>query len=406
MNILCIIPYAPNLIRVRPYNIIRSLAARGNSVTLLTIVSNDLDLASVQQLREQGILVHSFDLPAWKSMINAARAIFTRDPLQSYYCWHDGLAREAARLAAGAEKYEAIHVEHLRGARFAQYLKRTGCTLPIIWDSVDSITYLFRQASQQSMKRSSRWITRFELPRTARYEGKMAALFDATLVTSPVDRQALIELLPGSQQTPVQTEKIRVIPNGVDLNFFQPDPTVQREPDTLVVSGKMSYHANVSMTLHLVNHILPQVWAEKPETKLVIVGKDPPVEITRLTSDPRITVSGYVPDIRPYLHRAAIAVAPLTYGAGIQNKVLEAMACGTPVITTSLAARNLAAVPGRDLLVAEQPGEFARAIVSLLDNRMQRQEMGAAGRIYVETSHDWNTIAGQLEEIYRSAAGK
>lgn len=405
MNILFIIPYAPNLIRVRPYNVIRSLAARGNSITLLTITSNPLDRESVEKLRAGGITVHAFDLPVWKSLINVARAVFTRDPLQSYYCWHSGLAREAVRIANGSETgpFDAVHVEHLRGARFAQYLKRSNSALPVIWDSVDSITYLFRQASQHSMKRISRWITRFDLPRTARYEGQMASFFDATLVTSPVDRQALIDLLPKGQANETTSKKIRVVPNGVDLDFFRPDPAVRRDPTTLVVSGKMSYHANVSMTLYLVNQILPLVWAEKPETRLVIVGKDPPAEITRMAEDPRITVSGYVPDIRPYLHQAAVAVAPLTYGAGIQNKVLEAMACGAPVVTTPLAARNLSAAPGKELLVAEKPAEFAQAIITMLENPAQRDEIGAAGRRYVEACHNWDAIASQLEEIYRSA---
>jgi sugar transferase (PEP-CTERM/EpsH1 system associated) len=401
MKILCIIPYTPNLIRVRPYNIIRSLAARGNEVTLLTITNGALDEEAVRGLRADGITVKAFALPTWRSMINAARGLLTRDPVQSFYCWHSGMANEAYGMASQPGRYDVVHVEHLRGARYAEFLKQSPIRIPIVWDSVDSITYLFRQAAQQSMKRSSRMITRLELPRTARYEGRMAALFDAALVTSPVDRQALLDLIPADEDG--AGERIHVLPNGVDLQFFQPDPEVKREPETLVVSGKMSYHANVSMTLHMVNEILPQIWAQKPETRLEIVGKDPPAEIARLAEDPRIRVSGYVPDIRPYLHRAAVAVAPLTYGAGIQNKVLEAMACGAPVVTTPLAARNLSAVPSHELMVAAEPAEFARAVVSLLDNPTRREAMGAAGRRYVETCHDWQTIAGSLEQIYAEA---
>ena len=402
MKILYIVPYAPNQIRVRPYNLIRSLAERGNRVTILTLTANEHDRQSVRELRADGLTVHSHELPSWRSMVNALRGALTAYPLQSFYCWNADLARHALELVTDpASKFDAVHVEHLRGVRFAERLKwmQPRHKLPVVWDSVDSITYLFQQAAKQSRKLSSRIITSFELPRTRRYEGRMAALFDATLVTSPVDRQAFLEMLPPG----ADPDRIQILPNGVDLDYFHPDPSTQREPATLVVSGKMSYHANVSMTLHLAQNILPLVWAEKPETRLQIVGKDPPRQIQALAEDPRITITGFVPDIRPYLNKATLAVAPLTYGAGIQNKVLEAMACGTPVITTPLAARNLSAVQGSELLVEQEPADFARAVITMLDQPDRRQEVGAAGRCYVEKCHSWRAVAGQLETVYQTA---
>lgn len=396
MKILYLVPYAPNQIRVRPYNLIRSLAARGNAVTVFTLVENELDRQSVRALSAEGITVRAFDLPRWRTVANTLRAAFTRNPLQSYYCWHSGLAEQALQTAAAG--FDVIHVEHLRGARFADYLKQRQ-SRPVIWDSVDSISYLFQQTARQSKKRLARLIAAFEKPRTARYEGRMAAQFERTLVTSATDRQALIELLPAS----ANPARIDVIPNGVDLDYFQPGPDVERDAATLVVSGKMSYHANVSMTLHLVQNILPLIWAKKPQVRLSVVGKDPPVEIRALAADPRIEVSGYVADIRPYLLKAVVAAAPLTYGAGIQNKVLEAMACGLPVVTTPLAARNLSARDGQDLLVAQEPAAFAQTVLDLLDHPERRAAVGQAGRRYVERCHNWDTIANQLEHIYRSA---
>jgi glycosyltransferase involved in cell wall biosynthesis len=133
---------------------------------------------------------------------------------------------------------------------------------------------------------------------------------------------------------------------------------------------------------------------------LWIVGKDPPKEILALAGNPAVTVTGTVADIRPYLQQASAAVAPLTYGAGIQNKVLEAMASATPVVVSPLAVAALAAQAGQDILVAKDSEDFAQGVLNLLSNPAYRRQVGEAGRRYVETYHQWDAIAGQLEGVY------
>jgi glycosyltransferase involved in cell wall biosynthesis len=165
----------------------------------------------------------------------------------------------------------------------------------------------------------------------------------------------------------------------------------------------MSYHANVTMVLYLVKEILPIVWAQRPEVKLIVAGKDPTREIAALADHPNITVTGTIADLRPYLQQAAIAVAPVRYGAGIQNKVLEAMACATPTITSAQAAGALSAEWGQQLLVADDAHSFAAAILQLLDDAPRRQKLGLSGRAYVEQYHHWGRIAQQLESIYWAA---
>jgi glycosyltransferase involved in cell wall biosynthesis len=151
---------------------------------------------------------------------------------------------------------------------------------------------------------------------------------------------------------------------------------------------------------------MPHIWEGRPQTKLQLVGKDPTAAIRRLAErDNRIEVSGYVPDMRDYLRVASLAIAPLVYGAGIQNKVLEAMACGIPVAASSQAVSALGAVPGRDVLVADEPQEIAAAALKLLENPPLNSQIGANGRAYVERHHDWNSIAAQLENIYRETIG-
>lgn len=406
MNILAVIPYVPNKIRVRPYNFIRHLAAHENKVTLVTLTSSSADLEDIENLRADGIEVFSFPLPRWQIIKNILTALPSRDPIQSYYCWSPQLARKLAELTSQSDphhRYDVVHIEHMRGARFGQYiLKQRQMRMPVVWDSVDSISYLFQQSMQLSKKLTSKWITKFELPRSRRYEGYLPGLFNRVLITSRVDCESFCELVPAD----FPKSKFEVLPNGVDLNYFTPGDELVREPNTLVVSGKMSYHANISMVSYLVDQIMPIIWSKIPEVKLLVVGKDPPQEIRSFASDPRIVVTGQVPDIRPYLQKAKVAVAPLTYGAGIQNKILEAMACATPVVVTPRVISALEVEPNRELLVGQTEEQFANSVISLLHDEDHRTQIGLAGRRYVEEFHDWNRITEKLEGIYRDEQRK
>ncbi|MCA9932305.1 MAG: glycosyltransferase, partial [Anaerolineales bacterium] len=166
------------------------------------------------------------------------------------------------------------------------------------------------------------------------------------------------------------------------------------------ISGKMSYHANITMTMHMVQDIMPLVWQSRPDVKLMIVGKDPTSEIEALAENPNIVVTGTVDHLPPYLQRATIAVVPIAYNAGIQNKVLEALACATPVITSPQAVAHLPLEPDRDLLVAGDAPSFAQHILNLLADPVRQQQLGRTGRAYVERYHNWNHVAVRLEEIY------
>jgi glycosyltransferase involved in cell wall biosynthesis len=153
-----------------------------------------------------------------------------------------------------------------------------------------------------------------------------------------------------------------------------------------------------------VNEIMPRVWQVFPDACVEIVGQNPPPQIQRLAqqSGGHVQVTGTVIDIRPFLARATLAVAPILYGAGIQNKVLEAMAMATPVVATSKAVSALKAQSGVELLVADTPDDFAHAILQLLRDATLRESLGRQGRCYVEEHHNWHKITSQLEQVYES----
>ncbi len=402
MKILYVIPYVPNLIRVRPYNLIKHLSARGHEVTILTLWSHEEEKEDLDRLRAEGYQVKSVYLSRVRSMLNCLKAVPTSLPLQSVYCWQPELADllvELAQQGNGEPAYDILHIEHLRGARYGLYFKSntrmSNRRLPIIWDSVDSISLLFKQAAVQSQSRFSRWLTRFEVGKTNRYERWLANQFDHVLITSEQDKRAILN---GSHDQTAAS--VSVLPNGVDLDYFKPDEQMARDPASLVISGKMSYHANVTMVHHFIREIMPLVWNNRPDVKVNVVGKDPPREIQALGQNPAIHITGTVKDIRPYLQKATLSVVPILYGAGIQNKVLEAMACATPVVSTPQAISALSTMPDRDVVVAQEPEAFARAVLDLLDDPTHQRQVGLAGRRYVETYHRWNTIAAQLEDIY------
>jgi sugar transferase (PEP-CTERM/EpsH1 system associated) len=400
MKIFYITPYTPNTIRVRPYNLIRNLAKRGNLVSVYTLFTNQAEQDEIASLRSY-CEVEAFEISHRESLVNSIRALPTREPLQSVYSWQPKLAEKI--LSDIVEiRPDIIHIEHLRGARYGHFImsktKKSIQAPPIVWDSVDCISDLFTQAVKDSSQLKQKILLWFELSRTRHFEKEAVDLFDSVLVTSSKDAQALRDLQENGQPR----RDIHVVPNGVDLDTFKPKDGINRERETLIVSGKMSYHANIAMTHYLVNEIMPQIWKKRPHVKLWIVGKDPPREVQALANNPSIEVTGMVSDIADYLRRATIAVAPLRYGAGIQNKILEAMACSTAVVTNNQAIGSLSVKDGKDLLVANDPVEFAQSITSLLEDVTRREAIGMSARKYVETYHDWTNIAAQLESVYRA----
>ena len=401
MRIAYIVPYVPNQIRTQSYNLISHLSELGHEVDVFTIGSNDADRRDAELFRSKCAKVVYYHQPVWRSLANAAGASLSSRPLQSVYSWQPDLLKDFVRMFAQKSgfPYDVIHVEHLRGSLYGLEIKKRFPNQPVIWDSVDCISHLFKQAAAESTDLFGKLITRFELDRTRRMEGFLLNWFDHILVTSAIDRDALL----GLNQNGTKPAPISVVSNGVDQAFFHPNPEIQRDIETLVFSGKMSYHANISMVKHLVTDIMPRVWKARPSVRLYIVGKDPSPEVKEFEKNPLIRVTGTVDDIRPFLWRATVAVVPLLYGAGIQNKILEAMATRTPVVTTFKTLAALQVQKGKELLAAQDAEEFAGAVVRLIGDRKLQDTIGDAGVSYVVTNHNWLNIAAELVNIYHQA---
>lgn len=403
MRILFVSPYPPSRIRVRGYGLLKQLSAK-HQVTIAAQCSSEQERADVEALRKQGFEVVTIDETKRQAAIRTGLAALSALPLQVAYARSARFARVVQQLCS-QRAFDVVHVEHLRGIASMGPLFETQ---PLVWDAVDCISLLSKHTMTAGPSASVRAVARFEHKRTRRYEASMLEVLSHVVVTSERDRQAMIDLrrLHGSVDLTSSDEElgagIRVLPNGVDLDYFRPLQQ-ERQPLNLVFSGKMSYHANIATALYLHQQIMPLIWRQRPETTLTIVGSKPPKAIQDMAADPRITVTGYVDDMRSYVGRAQVMLSPMVYSVGIQNKVLEAMALGTPVIVAARAAESLRARPGHDLLTAETAQEFAQATLQLLEDAPLRHALGQNGRVYVERHHDWHIVTDQLIDVYERA---
>jgi glycosyltransferase involved in cell wall biosynthesis len=378
----------------------------GHRVTLLTAAGSSAEeQEQAEELRDWGMQVEVFPVPTLRSLGNCLRALPTREPLQAVYAFHPAMERKLGELV-NERTFDVVHIEHLRAAR----LVRAVGHLSTVYDSVDCISLLFEQASREGAELRSRLMTAVDLDRTRRYEAHLLTRYNQVVVTSQRDKTALERLAEEYLRPDDQPVPITVITNGVDLEYFQPPETRENRvfpqtlvsPPTVVFTGKMSYHANVAAALYFAREVLPHIWTQDPEVRFQIVGKDPPDALRQLATDERIEVTGTVPDLRPYLAQATVAVCPALYAVGVQNKVLEAMAMGAPVVSTPAGCAALEAERGH-VLAAEGERALADAVMRVISDPALAKRLSTAGRRYVEVYHSWEAMARQLVGIYERA---
>jgi len=391
MRILFVVPYVPSMTRNRSLGFIRALSALGHAVHVVALRPPEDRWAPVDDVEPHCARLEIFDLTRWQTLLNAARALPSRLPLQMAYGQHLA-AQQRVRALASAGRFDVLHVEHLRGVLLA-----TGVGgVPTLFDAVDSISLLFEQTACRAPHWRQRAMARFDLARTRRFEARAPFAFDRLVVTSERDREAFT-----SMAGPEAAPRMGVVSNGVALRRMD-----ARTPDgapMVLFTGKMSYHANAAAAHLLATDIMPRVWRSRPDSRLVIAGKDPSAALLALASDARIRVTGFISDLPALIQTATVAIAPLSYAVGVQNKVLEAMASGVAVVASQVAAAGIAATPGRDWLVSETSADLAADVARLLEDSALRERIGEAGRRFVEVNHRWDICAGRLVSEYDRA---
>lgn len=228
--------------------------------------------------------------------------------------------------------------------------------------------------------------------RLQRYEINTLSHFGKVIVCSEKDAHTLKSMRPGLN--------VEIIPNGVDINYFFQRPEKEDE-NIIVYTGAFAYEPNVDAVIYFAKEVMPIIRKEISDVRFIVVGSDPPKKILSLKNfDASIVITGYVDDIRPFVGDAKVFVAPLRMGSGTRLKILQAMAMGKPVVTTTVGCEGLTVENGTHLLIADSPLEFAKLIIELLKNKELRQKIGAQARQLVCEEYAWPKIQATLLRVF------
>ena len=386
LKILFVTPYVPSIVRIRPFAFIRELASLGHRITMVCLVQPAWENTYLSELTPFCEAIYPVYITGVSPYVSTLASIPMRMPLSVAFC-HSKAFNHLVQNLVSKNKYDVIHTEFVRAAPATMNIQG----VPKVFDAVDSLTLAYQRSLHAvHVPPSQRLVSLVEWVKMRKYEPWILQHYDKTIISSPVDLTKLSSLDHSSE----------IIPNGVDFDYFSNQMRCPVD-ETIVFLGKMSYYVNVASVLWFYREVFPRIQQQHPNTHFLIVGRNPVPAINKLTIDPAVSVTGTVPDVRPYLAKASVAICPMVSGSGIQNKLMEAMAMGIPCVSTSIACSALNTIPGQDVLVADTAQDFASAVCSILEQPDLNKALSENGRQYVEHFHDWKVIGNSLNQIYR-----
>jgi polysaccharide biosynthesis protein PslH len=373
---------------IRVYQIVKYLAQRHQVSLLAYSGPNEQD--SVSALECTGAAVHAVirNEPTTGSKRRAqltsmlSPASFQRQDL------HSSAMQAAIDRVLASEQFNIILVESspMSGFDF-------GSRVPLLVDEHNieyELLYRTFKTERSPLRKLYNWV---EYRKFRGEERRSWTHSNGCILTSDREETILRRYAP---HTPTL-----VVPNGVDIENFRPSPGVA-DPDNIVFVGVMHYRPNVDAALYFIHEILPHVVQARPRAMFTIVGGGAPDELRRLAG-PNVVLADTVPDTRPYLNQAGVLVVPLRMGSGTRLKVLEGLAMGRPLVTTSLGCEGIEAVHGEHLLVADDPIEFARSVLRVLGDPELAATLGRQGRTLVEARYNWSSVLRNLEDFMQRA---
>ena len=384
-------PFPPNRGgKIRPFNMIKHLAQQ-HEVHVCSLARSEAEAEEGKGLAEHCAHTECVTVKEpWQTLRMIARLPAPTPSSMGYFYSRD-LYRRVRGLHAD-HRYELIFVHCSSMAQYAANIEDAAKILD--FGDMDSQKWLEYAHYKPFPISVGYW---WEGTKLQLEERRLAYQFDICTATTRAEVATLVGLAPGIASA--------WFSNGVDHEFFSPDGE-DYDSDVISFIGRMDYYPNQECMLRFCKEVLPSVRSQRPSVKLFIVGADPMPAIKKLGELPGVTVTGSVPDVRPFVRRSVAMVAPLAIARGTQNKILEAMAMGVPVITTSLAANGVDVVKDEHLLVADDPASCTHAILKLMQDRSERLRLSKAGRARVMSHHHWPNSMQRLDSILADAMQK
>lgn len=389
MNILFLanrFPYPPfRGDKLKIYNLTKRLAAK-HDLYLVTFYESRDELNYLKDIQPFFKEIELVYLPKWRSILNGIPALFSKTPLQVAY-FKSSKMKRMVKFALDRYDIDVVHTQHLRMSQYTKHLD-----MPKILDLPDAFSLYFKRRNETDRPLINRLIDGIEIGRLTKAE-KVITAYDKTLVCSVEDKKYLEKLH--------KTDNIDILLNGVDLDTFD----VKEGHDyshnhTLLFTGNMDYAPNVDAVQYFVKEMWPAISKVNPKTKFIIAGQRPVDAVQKLAGD-RIEVTGFIPDLKDMYADASVVIAPLRFGAGTQNKVLEAMAMGVPTVCTHIGFEGLQIQSGQGVILAKEKSQFIEEVTMLLADAAKRQDVGEQGLAIARTRFSWDKIAVQLEEYFK-----
>jgi polysaccharide biosynthesis protein PslH len=324
-------------------------------------------------------------LPNRTRWANACKALLSSTPSSVAY-FRSALLHERLVTKLRQTKFDAVIVHCAFAAQYAVNATDTFSILDYCdMDSGKWAEYARRRKFPLSVGYA------IEAKKLRKYERQMAQRFRQCTVATEGEKEEFQSLGSG---TPCV-----VVPNGVDTTYFTGESCANESTPYIAFLGRMDYFPNADGVCYFAEQILPRVREKLPNVRFFIVGSNPSKKVRNLARMPGVVVTGHVADVRKYLCGAAVSVAPLRIARGTQNKILESMAMGVPVVATPQAAKGVEATPGEHLLVADHPAKFAECIVDVITNRTLRQRLASAARDHLRFSHTWAASMAIIDDM-------
>lgn len=398
------VPYPPHQgTTLRNFNILRQLASR-HEIHLLAMGA-PAELTD-SPLNEMCARIELFAPPTRSVSRRAVETLSQSLPDMARRLYTPALARRLTALL-GETRIDVLQIEGIEMANYwlgAEAEATAARTRPRIVFDDHNAEWALQRTAYETDRRNPRRLhaaaySRIQYDKLRTFERAVCLAADAVVAVSAQDSREIAALDPRIQP--------RVIPNGVDVEYYVPSDEVCAKPLaelSLVFTGKMDFRPNIDAAEWFANEILPRVRQEIPLAHVAFVGQKPSPRVTALAERPGIAVTGFVADTRPYVADAAVFVVPLRMGSGTRLKVLEAMAMGKAIVSTSFGVAGIECQDGREVLIGDTPEAMAGAIVSLLRDRERARALGAAARQLAVDRYDWRKIVPKFEEIYGLSA--